>query len=206
MSRVPYSQLTVKSIKCVPEVAIKEYESFELYSYDLNSVVSKERIYNVLVGGEFGNKNLQQLQLCIVSTDTECNPEYKTNCIYEDVQYRYRVHSPIKGYLRIQDGLVRIVYNFEDATGLNLLSDENRGLRIAKKNKGGSVSVLATTAAGEPLTLEGAKKPTDSQYFALAKPNDSLKKSTTCKFYTLSLFLYHVTDRSFFQFVKSHLY
>ncbi|KAG0014928.1 hypothetical protein BGZ82_001588, partial [Podila clonocystis] len=167
------------SNRCIPKVAIKEYESFELYSYDLGSFVSKEHNYNVLVGGDAHNKNLQQLQFCVVSSDHHCDPTFKTNCIYENVQYRYRVRGPEKGYLRIQDGLIRIVPNFDDATELNLLWDENRGLRIAKQNKGGSVSVLATTVPGQPLTLEGAKKPTDRQFFALAKAHDNLEATAT---------------------------
>ncbi|KAG0084862.1 hypothetical protein BGZ93_000952 [Podila epicladia] len=165
--------------QCVPHVAVKEYEAFELYSYNLDSIVSNLPGHNVLVGGDIRNKHLQQLQFCIVSSDHECNPKFPTNCIYENVQYRYRVHSPEKGYLRIQDGLIRIVPDFEDATGLNLLSDGDYGLRIAKQNKKGSVSVLATTVPGEPLTLQGAAKRTNSQFFAFAKPSDNLEKKTT---------------------------
>ncbi|KAF9325211.1 hypothetical protein BG006_011281 [Podila minutissima] len=163
--------------QCVPHVAVKEYEAFELYSYDLDSFVSNLPGHDVVVGGDPLNKHLQQLQFCIVSSDHKCNPAFPTNCIYENVQYRYRVHGPEKGYLRIQDGLARIVPEFEDATGLNLMWDDNRGLRIAKQNKKGSVSVLATTVPGKALTLQGATKPTDSQYFALSK----LKKTTPFK-------------------------
>ncbi|KFH65882.1 hypothetical protein MVEG_07985 [Podila verticillata NRRL 6337] len=170
---------TVDNIKCIPQISIKEYEAFELYSYNLDSFVSKKFNQDVLVGGIFGSKLLQQLQFCIVSTDTECNPAYPTNCIYENTQYRYRVHGPEKGYLRVQNGLVRIVPDFEDGTLLTMLWDENRGVRIAKRNKG-SVSVLATTRPGEHLTLEGENKPTDSQFFALAtinKPLGNLEKA-----------------------------
>ncbi|KAF9370921.1 hypothetical protein CPB97_002374, partial [Podila verticillata] len=171
----------VDNIKCIPQIHIKEYEAFELYSYSLDSFVSKKFNQHVLVGGIFGNKLLQQLQFCIVSTDTECNPAYPTNCIYENTQYRYRVHGPEKGYLRVQDGLILIVPDFEDGTLLSMLWDENRGIRIAKQNKR-SVSVLATTSPGAPLTLEGENKPTDSQFFALAaikEPFDNLETATS---------------------------
>ncbi|KAF9373295.1 hypothetical protein CPB97_000669 [Podila verticillata] len=157
---------------CVPDIAIKEYESFQLFSYDLISFVSKEIGHDVLVGGVRGNKNFQQLEFCIVSTDTECNPAYPTNCIYENVQYRYRVAGPEKGYLRIQNGVVRIVPDFDMATGLNLLWDKNLGVRIAKQNKH-SVSVLATTVPGAPLTLEAAEDATKRQWFALSKRRDN---------------------------------
>ncbi|KAF9282418.1 hypothetical protein BGZ74_002157, partial [Mortierella antarctica] len=162
--------------QCVPHVAIKEYEAFELYSYDLDSFVSNLPGHDVVVGGDPLDKHLQQLQFCIVSSDHECNPKFPTNCIYENVQYRYRVHGSEKGYLRIQDGLVRIVPEFEDATGLNLLWDDNRGLRIAKQNKKGSVSVLATTVPGKALTLQGATRPIDSQFFALSKLETPFKR------------------------------
>lgn len=81
---------------CVPETSIREYHPFLLKSSNLDSYVSKMRFDNILVGGFRGNKMFQELELCIVSSEYGCNAEIKSNCIYQNVDYKFRVNSPFR--------------------------------------------------------------------------------------------------------------
>ncbi|KAG0331391.1 hypothetical protein BG000_010964 [Podila horticola] len=153
--------------KCIPETNIKEYQLFELESYALKSLVSRQLTDNLLVGGVQGNKNLQQLQFCIVSTDGECSPPFPTDCIRQNVEYRFRVHGPMQGYLHIDGSFVRIVKDFHQATGLNLYKETGWGLRISHQNYGGSRSVFATTQPGAPIRLEHPQMNNQNQWFEL---------------------------------------
>ncbi|KAF9213574.1 hypothetical protein BGZ59_005154 [Podila verticillata] len=157
---------------CLPETSIKEYETFRIQSYALGSFLSMELEYNVVVGGINGNKYFHPLDICIVSTGTECNPTFPTNCIYENKEYRFRVDGPVMGYLRLHDGLVRIVPEFENATGLKIDTEAGWGLRIVGQSRGGSRSALATRTRGEPLTLMSAQSPSGSQWFRFVKSYD----------------------------------
>ncbi|KAF9379581.1 hypothetical protein CPC16_010692 [Podila verticillata] len=156
--------------RCIPETLVKEYQAFELESFALRSLVSRELSSNLLVGGLRGNKNLQQLQFCIVSTDRECNPTFPTDCIRENVEYRFRVNGPMKGYLHIDGHVIRIVEDFHAASGLNLYKEAGWGLRISHFNRDGSRSVFATTQPGSPIILEHPEMNNPNQWFGLLPP------------------------------------
>jgi len=112
-------------------VTLKEYNPFNLKSYNLKSLVSKEIDDSVIVGGVDGDKDFQQLELCIVSSEYGCNTTIPSGCIYENVEYKFKVNSPVQGYLRVVDNKVDIVDNFQEASGLNLYRGEpNWYLRV----------------------------------------------------------------------------
>ncbi|KAF9950616.1 hypothetical protein BGZ65_006503, partial [Modicella reniformis] len=161
--------------ECIPETNIKEYHPFELKSSKLNSMVSRMMDDNLLVGGINGNKNLEQLQFCIVSADMPCNAQMPSNCIYENVEYRFRVEGPITGYLSVTGNEVMIIPEFNYASGLNLYKEEGWGLRIAYLNYGTRL-VFATNGGGNPLTLEEFRSNDARQWFQIMEPNYSVRK------------------------------
>ncbi|KAG0042042.1 hypothetical protein BGZ83_000982 [Gryganskiella cystojenkinii] len=153
--------------KCLPSDSVKEYETFTLKSVNLRTVVSKNDD-NILVGGVAGNNLFQELELCVVSTDAECNPPYPTNCIYENVEYRFRVNHPIKGYLRVVDDEVVIVPNFSQASGLNLHQISGWYLRVGYKHNG-LLQVFSAPRAGNPIVVEEAAFNRQAQYMEIKK-------------------------------------
>ncbi|KAG0030228.1 hypothetical protein BGZ81_002936 [Podila clonocystis] len=154
-----------RSNKCIPEMNIKEYQLFELESYALKSLVSRELTDNLLVGGVNGNKNLQQLQFCVVSTDRECSTTLQTDCLRQNVEYRFRVNGPIQGYLHIDGPVVRIVKDYYQASGLSLYKESGWGLRISHQNYDGTLSVFATTQPGAPIRMEAPQTNNVHQWF-----------------------------------------
>ncbi|KAG0041758.1 hypothetical protein BGZ83_001354 [Gryganskiella cystojenkinii] len=157
--------------KCIYDSAIKEYQTFQVKSVNLNSIVSKERDDDIVVGGiTGGDKMFQELELCVVSSEAECNPAYQTHCIYENVEYRFRVNSPIKGYLRVVDNEVLIVPDFLQASGLNLQKiSAGAALRIGHKDRDGRTMVFSATRAGRPIVVEEAIPNKVSQWLELKK-------------------------------------
>ncbi|KAF9954090.1 hypothetical protein BGZ72_004921 [Mortierella alpina] len=153
--------------KCIPETDVFEYRPFYLNSYDLKSPVSKEQNGNVLVGGITGDVNLNQLEMCIVSTDYGCSQTIPSNCIFQNVEYRFRVNSPVKGYLKVVDGVVEIVSDFNSASELNLYKEEGWGLRVAQRNPDNSRNVFSTTIGGSPLILEKPIADKAKQWFKI---------------------------------------
>ncbi|KAF9283184.1 hypothetical protein BGZ74_001975, partial [Mortierella antarctica] len=136
---------------CVPETSIREYHPFLLKSSNLETYVSKMRVDNIIVGGMPRNKNFQELELCVVSS------EY--------------VHSPVRGYLRVVGNEVDIVKDFKDASNLNLYKEVGWGLRIAHLKKDGSRVVFSATKEGEPIELEEVVSNAERQWFQLIESN-----------------------------------
>lgn len=158
--------------KCLSDTQIKEYHPFQLFSYDLDNYVSKKINSNLLVGGVNGDKTFQQLQLCVVSLDSEeCTTAVPSACIYQDVSYLIRVLKPSKGYLRTNGDLVNIVKYGSEASYFRLSRGDDWGLRIAPvRGHGSQGSVLATTKAGKPISVKQHKLEDISQAFDLVKP------------------------------------
>ncbi|KAF9382608.1 hypothetical protein CPB97_007044 [Podila verticillata] len=147
--------------KCLPDTQIKEYHPFQLFSHDLDTYVSKRIGANLLMGGVNGDKTFQQLQLCVVSLDDEsARPQFRP------------LLQPSQGYLRTNGGRVDIVKHGVDASYFRLSRDDDDwGLRIAPvREYEGQDSVLATTKAGNPISLTRRKKSDVSQFFDLEKP------------------------------------
>ncbi|KAG0093056.1 hypothetical protein BGZ93_009886 [Podila epicladia] len=156
--------------RCIPGVSVKEYQTFQLKSWNLQSMVSKELGDDILVGGVRGNKNFQELELCVVSSDAECNPPYETHCIYENVEYRFKVNGPIPGFLRVVGDFVEIVPNFNEASGLNMQKiAEVSALRVGYKDRSGDIQVFSAPRAGQPIIVEEAVSNKVSQWMELAK-------------------------------------
>ncbi|KAF9325022.1 hypothetical protein BG006_011478 [Podila minutissima] len=174
--QTPFTNLHVNS-RCLPETSIKEYRSFRLLSDELDTFVSKKIDGNHLVGGVTGDKNLQQLEFCVVSADIECNPRFPTNCIFENVDYRFRVKGYKKGFLQIDGHYVRIVKNFDDASPLSLSNDDLQGVRIAYKHHDRDRNVLATSKfdmQGKPVVLEYPQKNRQRQRFSLVESRSAI--------------------------------
>ncbi|KAG0093044.1 hypothetical protein BGZ93_006147 [Podila epicladia] len=157
--------------RCVPQTSIREYHPFLLKSSKLETYVSKMRVDNIIVGGMLGNKNFQELELCIVSSEYGCNSEIRSNCIYQHVDYRFRVNSPLQGYLRVVGNEVDIVKDFKDASNMSLYKEAGWGLRIAHLKKDGSRIVFSATEEGEPIELEEVVSNAERQWFQLIELN-----------------------------------
>lgn len=142
-----------------------------LKSSNLESLVSKQSANNYLVGGIPGNKNFQGLELCVVSSDYGCSTEIKSNCIYKDVDYKFRVSSPVQGYLRIVGNQVKIVKDFKDASGLTLHREAGWGLRVAHWTPHGELMVFAARYKGGPILLEELVPNAVRQWFELIEKN-----------------------------------
>ncbi|KAK3838950.1 MAG: hypothetical protein J3R72DRAFT_492830 [Linnemannia gamsii] len=152
----------VASMVSASPCAQDTFKGFDSYR-KLNSIVSKEQDGDIVVGGIPGNKMFQELELCVVSTDAECNPPYPTNCIYENVDYRFRVNGPVKGYLRVVDN---------EASGLNLQQIATvAALRIGYKDHSGVIQVFSIPRAGDPIVVEEAIANKVSQWIQLLKTN-----------------------------------
>ncbi|KAG0093058.1 hypothetical protein BGZ93_009888 [Podila epicladia] len=158
-----------ESKECVPETDIKEYQSFKLMSNDLESYVSKPVDRPILVGGVPGDNQFNELEFCVVGDEGECNPSHKTNCIYQNVQYRFRVFGPVKGYLRVEGDFVTIISNFHDASPMTLYKEADWGLRIEHKMPDGTRRVFVTREPGQPITLDTPQKKNGRQWFDLQR-------------------------------------
>ncbi|KAF9573821.1 hypothetical protein EC968_007892 [Mortierella alpina] len=159
--------------KCIPETSLKEYHPFALLSSKLQTLVSKGYKSPLLVGGVSGSKAYQQLDFCIVSTTQECSKSIPSNCIYENVEYRFRVNGPEEGYLRIKGNYLDIVSTFEEASGLNLYKEPGWGLRVSHVNNFGHRTILATNGGGHPLTMEEFKANDARQWFQIVEANNA---------------------------------
>ncbi|KAF9430261.1 hypothetical protein BGZ94_007713, partial [Podila epigama] len=157
---------------CVPETSIKEYHPFYLKSFNLNTLVSKHRDHNLLVGGVSGDKNFEQLELCVVSSDLGCSSEIHSSCIYQNVGYRFHVNAPVKGYLRVSQDLVEIVDSFFDATPMTLYKEAGWGLRISQVFDDGNHIVFSARAKGAPIEMEEPVTNAARQWFEIVE-NDS---------------------------------
>ncbi|KAF9950617.1 hypothetical protein BGZ65_006504 [Modicella reniformis] len=166
--------------QCMPGTSVKEYHPFLLESVRLRSPVSKKVNKDLVVGGVNDNKNFDQLELCIVSTTFGCDKFIPSNCIYQNVEYRFRVNSPVKGYLKVQDDAIEIVEDFNDASGLNLYREEGWGLRVAHIDDDGIRKVFSTNGAGNPITLVEQIKDDDKQWFEILESNNRRTEQDGC--------------------------
>lgn len=87
--------------------------------------VSRKLGVNCFVGSVRGDKSFLPLELCVVSENKECGPYHQApNCIFENLDYRFRLNGCGKRYLRNDDGYFRIVAGFNDVSPLSLLDDD----------------------------------------------------------------------------------
>ena len=116
--------LALTDNQCAPETSICDYCPFQLKRSNLNSVLSKHIKSDLLVSGfPNGNKTFEQLEFCIVSSDYGCSTTIQSTCVYQNVEYRFRVNGPVQGYLRIENEQVRIVPDFDDVSSLNMYKE-----------------------------------------------------------------------------------
>ncbi|KAG0080813.1 hypothetical protein BGZ93_001424 [Podila epicladia] len=161
-------QETLSSNQCIPGISVRERQPFQLLSYDLRTFLSKHIKSNLLVSDlRLENKYFQKLEFCIVSTEAECTTDIPTSCVHEDVEYRFRVFEPTKGYLKVDDEQLRIIPDFEEASRLSLNVDEDYGVRIVHLNPDGSQSALETTTPGRAIVLAEPDLYNSKQLFEL---------------------------------------
>ncbi|KAG0029393.1 hypothetical protein BGZ82_007980 [Podila clonocystis] len=170
--------------KCVPGVTLKEYRPFHLKSYSLNSLVSKELDSDIIVGGVNGNKDFQELELCVVSSTYGCSTEIVSNCIFENVPYCFRVSQPLQGYLKVDGDEVTIVQNYDDASELNLYKGEaNWALRVAHFDSEGVPQVFSAAKAGDPIVLEEVVSNKKSQWMEIEEVSEVKQKKAIYRFW-----------------------
>ncbi|KAG0222202.1 hypothetical protein B0O80DRAFT_139441 [Mortierella sp. GBAus27b] len=163
----PYYQSREEPGEYIPEVDLKEYHTFLLKSSKLGSIVSRTKD-DMLVGGDPENKSLDELELCIVSTDYGCDNHIPSGCIYPNVEYRFRVNNPVKGYLRTNGYIVEIVDDFDEATSMNLYKEADWGLRIAHFMYGRQdPRVFTTNSEGKAISCEGPRQNDTRQMFQI---------------------------------------
>ncbi|KAG0359631.1 hypothetical protein BGX24_005743 [Mortierella sp. AD032] len=140
--------------KCIPE-NIKEYRSFFLKGDNPGTYLSKSEYSDVVVSGMSSHLDNQSLKMCVVSTDAECDPAFQTHCVYENVEYRFRVEEPVVGYLRVietDDGKkITIVKDYNSASPLSIWKDGGWFLRVAQLQPDGSRLVFQTSTKGQPV-------------------------------------------------------
>ncbi|KAG0098914.1 hypothetical protein BGZ93_009887 [Podila epicladia] len=66
-------------------MTLTEHHFFHLNSCNLKSLVSKEMDSDTIVGGDCNNKDIEVLEICIISSTYGCSSEIVSNCIYENV-------------------------------------------------------------------------------------------------------------------------
>ncbi|KAG0093059.1 hypothetical protein BGZ93_009889 [Podila epicladia] len=163
--------------QCLPNTDIKEYQPFLLFSSGLNSIVSKRAGSSSIVGGIYGDKSLQQLQFCLVTTDGECTTTMTTDCIHESLDYSFRLYGPVKGYLRVVGPFLRIVENFKEASGFQLEVAGDEVVRVVHRNKEGVLYDLSALKPGRPIVLEIPDQIQVQHLFGLVNPNDEFQEN-----------------------------
>jgi hypothetical protein len=155
---------TIDNRKCLPDTYIKESELFLIKHQQFDSFVSLIKGNNVLCTGVKGNQDLQQLEFSVAKYNED---EVSGDCIYEDVEYRFRVHSPtINGFLRVEDGFLVIVPEFKNAGALHFHKPSVQGVRISQVTTRGIRAVVAK-APSMPLVIDHPEFKTADQMFDL---------------------------------------
>ncbi|KAF9976140.1 hypothetical protein BGZ75_000313 [Mortierella antarctica] len=162
-------------VKCIPNTRIKEYQSFILKSTKVGTHLGMEEGSELVVTGANGQPDKHSLEMCVVSTDSACNPAFPTHCIYENVEYRFRVEQPEAGYLRIVDSdsgkRVSVVQDWDSASPLSFLREEAHwGLRVAQIQPDGSYSVFQADEMGQPISFVRSVQDHAGQWFTIESP------------------------------------
>ncbi|KAG0223138.1 hypothetical protein BGW42_006087 [Actinomortierella wolfii] len=164
--------------KCIPEIDVREYQSFYLKSFAFNAYLwthPKAPLHLIMVGDE-PHLNKYSLKMCVVSSEMACDPPFPTNCIYDSVDYVFRVEEPVKGYLKVnskdKDLPITVTKDYHDATPLNFFKEKGWGLRIAHRQPDGDRLVFE---AEEPMGLVAMNHPVkdrSKQWFTIQSPHD----------------------------------
>ncbi|CAO3568698.1 unnamed protein product [Mortierella alpina] len=158
-------------VRCIANTTnVNEYKSFRLLSHELGTYVSKKLDGSHLVGGVEGDKNLETLEFCAVSSDHHCDPFFTTSCVLENVDYHFRVKNSLKRYLKVDGQYVRIVDTFEEASSWSLFNDDDLGVRIAHEDEGGERKVFTINGddGSQSIVLEDLQQKGDHQRFDIA--------------------------------------
>ncbi|KAG0357096.1 hypothetical protein BGX24_006285 [Mortierella sp. AD032] len=150
--------------KCLPDIYVKESELFLIKHQQFDSFVSLLNDSNVLCAGVKENQDLQLLKFSVAKYNKD---EVSGECIYEDVEYRFRVHGPtINGFLRVEDGFLVVVPEFKNAGALHFHKPSAQGVRISQVTTRGIRAVVAK-APTIPLVIDHPEFKTEDQMFDL---------------------------------------
>lgn len=164
------------SSECIPGVSVKEYHPFRLVSTIFNAGVSKLNNSNRVIAAYSSQGDAKALELCVASTDHGCQAGMPSNCIYPDVEYRFRVESPVEGYLRVVDNEIIIVDSFDEGSGLNFFKlSPDGGIMISHLVHG--EHLVFQTHSNRKITLNAPSKSIDAQLFTIV-PSSPLRQPT----------------------------
>ncbi|KAG0235702.1 hypothetical protein BGW41_000704 [Actinomortierella wolfii] len=164
--------------KCIPEIDVREYQSFYLKSSAFNTYLSThpEAPLHLVLAGYTAYQDRYSLKMCVASSEMACDPPFPTNCIYDSVDYVFRVEEPVKGYLKVDstddDHVVLVTKDYHDATPLNFFKEEGWGLRIAQRQPDGDRLVFEVKQPAELITMNHPVKDLSKQWFSIQPPHD----------------------------------
>ncbi|KAF9947050.1 hypothetical protein BGZ72_010905 [Mortierella alpina] len=151
-------------LMCLPDVDVKESELFRIKHQQFDSFVSLFIGNNFLFASIEDNQELQVLEFSVAKYNKEGVPG---DCIYEDIEYRFRVHSPtIEGFLRVEGMILVVVPEFENASALHFHKPANQGVRISQVTARGIRAVVAKSPT-LPLAIDHPEFKTADQMFDL---------------------------------------
>ncbi|KAF9948979.1 hypothetical protein BGZ70_001984, partial [Mortierella alpina] len=150
--------------KCLPDVYVKESELFLIKHQQFDSFVSLINGNNALYAGVIDNQDLQLLKFSVAKYN---QAEVSGDCIYEDIEYRFRVHGPtINGFLQVEGGVLLVVSEFENASALHFHKPSAQGVRISQITTRGIRAVVAKSPT-MPLYIDHPQFKTADQMFDL---------------------------------------
>ncbi|KAG0287193.1 hypothetical protein BGZ96_008872 [Linnemannia gamsii] len=165
-----FHELTMQN-ECIPGVSVKEYHPFRLVSTPFQAGVSKLNNSNRVIAAYSSQGDATVLDLCVVSSELGCMAGMPSNCIYDNVEYRFRVESPVKGYLKVEGDGVIVVDSFHEGSGLNFFKlSPDAGLMIAHMVDG--EPLVFQTHSSRQITLNPPVKGTAAQLFTIVIPNE----------------------------------
>jgi len=153
---------------CLPDTHIKEGERFLIESRGLDTLVSKLRENNLLRAGVRDNTDFLPLEFSVVRLDRPDMTQGSGSCLYEDAMYLFKVydHGRPLGHLRVENGFLEVVPEFERPTPLYFHKSSTGGMRIGHRTPDGPL-VVAAVYPGMPLSFESPKSGVNHQVFNL---------------------------------------
>lgn len=125
---------------------------------------------NFLCAGVVDNQDLQLLEFSVAKYNDD---EVLGDCIYEDIDYRFRIHSTtINGFLRVEDGFLVVVPEYENASALHFHKPAEQGVRISQVTTRG-IRAVAAKAPAMPLIIDLPEFKTADQMFDLVPFTDN---------------------------------
>ncbi|KAF9318681.1 hypothetical protein BG003_010794, partial [Podila horticola] len=162
--------------KCLPDTHVKVYQPFIVENYEFDSLISTVKGNNLLRAGVEGNKDFHKLEFSVSPFFGEATGD----CLQEDFDYRFKVHGQISGFVRIENGFLAIVRDYEEASPLYFHKSAGQGLRIGHMTPKGPL-VVAANEPGMPLVFQLPQSGNKRQVFDLIPSNGDYKEQSLKK-------------------------